>query len=93
MIHKLLTKRVRIYSAIEKIGKIIFMNYIGVIYIIQPNGSIRVIINFTGTSAHYIPKFQCFIRYVLLFILAFGLFYAKVGLGDKTITICIAIDT
>ncbi len=76
----------RIYRVWQKkIVQMIFMNYISIIYIIkQPNGSIRWLHSVSESIlpghrlAKRIPKFQCFIQYVPLFSLAFGLFYAKV---------------
>ncbi len=86
MIHKLHTNGWRIYRVWQKkIVQMIFMNYISIIYIIkQPNGSIRWLHSVSESIlpghrlAKRIPKFQCFIQYVPLFSLAFGLFYAKV---------------
>ncbi len=58
----------------KKIVQMIFMNYISIIYIIkQPNGSIRWLYSASELIlpghrlATWIPKFQCFIRYVPLF--------------------------
>ncbi len=57
----------------KKIVQMIFMNYISIMYIKQPNGSIRWLHSASELIvpghrlAIRIPKFQCFIRYVPLF--------------------------